>query len=457
MSEGWPDFWIRGKKIDLIDLINTVNLIKTIQQIDNISNLGTLDTINTVGTIQKINPQTINSTEYNTVIDLIKQINTIDTVTNLGTLDTLNTIGTIQKINPTETENAVIDRIAKIDNVTNLGTLDTLNTIGTIQKINPQNTDNVVIDRLKLINTIETVNTLDTINTIGTVNTIDTINKIRDVTISEERRRDAIKNGFFNQALTGWYVDYVEIQDTNDPYFTHGYDAVLTSVDSNLIQYLIPFMRKDEVYSLQIRCKGAAAGDLQIMFINPSGGSYASPISITDSYKTYTVDIPYDVVACIWVMPADASIVPCRIKFISAPLKTKVYQAEKDRTITNFPSEYPLPSSQVTDLKNVTVNREGTYTPFSVEFTASGTQTIYTPSSGKKAQVLGWSLYNKDDVRIEVRYDTSGNVIAALTTSGASAMNLIGLNPPTGDVDEAIEVAAWGATMVKGWLCIREV
>jgi len=216
MSEGWPDFWIKGKYIELIDTINTVNLIK--------------------------------------------QINTIDTVTNLGTLDT--------------------------------------------------------------------------INTIGTVNTIDTINKIRDVTVSEERRRDAIKNGFFNQALLGWYVDYVEIQDTDDPYFIAGYDAVLTSVDSNLVQYLIPFMRKDEVYSLQIRCKGAASGTLDVMFINPSGGMSSYPLSISSSYATYTVDIPYDVVAGIWIYPTDASTIPCRIKFVSAPLKTKVYQAEKDRTIT---------------------------------------------------------------------------------------------------------------------------
>ena len=391
MSEGWPDFWIKGKYIELIDTINTINLIKQVEQIDNITNLGTLDTINTVGTIQKINP--------------------------------------------TETENVVIDRIAKIDEVTNLGTLDTLNTVGTIQKINPQNTDNVVIDRVKTINLIETINTLDTINTVSTVNTIDTINKIRDVTISEERRRDAIKNGFFNQALTGWYVDYVEIQDTDDPYFIAGYDAVLTSSDSNLIQYLIPFMRKDEVHSLQIRCKGAASGDLQIMFINPSGGSSAYPLSISDSYATYTVDIPYDIVACIWIMPADASIIPCRIKFISAPLKTKVYQAEKDRTIS----------------------REGSITHFNVSASAAGSTTVYTPSSGKKAKVLAWNFYVDADVICELRFSNSGNVIAGLSSKGATAMNLIGCNAPTGDTDETIEIYVSDAANVKGWINIVEV
>ena len=94
MSEGWPDFWIRGKKIDLIDLINTVNLIKQIEQIDNITNLGTLDTINTVGTIQKINPQNTD----NVVIDRIKLINTIETVNTLDTINTINTVDTINTI-----------------------------------------------------------------------------------------------------------------------------------------------------------------------------------------------------------------------------------------------------------------------------------------------------------------------------------------------------------------------
>ena len=38
-----------------------------------------------------------------------------------------------------------------------------------------------------------------------------------------------------------------------------------------------------------------------------------------------------------------------------AKLKATVTQAAKDRTITNFPTEYPLPSEQVTDLKSVSV------------------------------------------------------------------------------------------------------
>ena len=126
----------------------------------------------------------------------------------------------------------------------------------------------------------------------------------------------------------------------------------------NLVQYFIPYLRKDEVYSLQIRCKGESAGDLQIMFINPSGGSYASPLSISSSYATYTVSIPYDTVACLWIMPADAAIIPCRIKFVSAPLKARVYQVEKDRTVTPLTVENSgsISASENTDGYSLSVN-----------------------------------------------------------------------------------------------------
>jgi len=94
MSEGWPDFWLRGKKIDLIDLVDTINLIKQINTISTVNNLGTLNTINTVDKIQKINPQNTD----NVVIDRLKLINTIETVNTLETLNTINTVDTINTI-----------------------------------------------------------------------------------------------------------------------------------------------------------------------------------------------------------------------------------------------------------------------------------------------------------------------------------------------------------------------
>jgi len=319
MSEGWPDFWIRGKKIDLIDLIDEINTIHTIET----------------------------------------------------------------------------------------------------------------------VNSITSISTLDTINTINTVNTIDTINKIRDVTLSEERRRDAIKNGFFNQALTGWYVDYVEIQDTQDPYFAVGYDAVLTSKDSNLVQYLIPFMRKDEVYSLQIRCKGAAAGNLYVMFIEPSGASSSHSLSITDSYATYTVSIPCDVVAGIWIYPAGTSIIPCRIKFISAPLKTKVYQAEKNRTITDI--------TKVSTIKSFDVSASG-----------SGNNAIWTPASGKAIRLKLVQYESDADVEVGLRFGDSGELFARRITKGVMALNLVGCNVQ-GSADEALNLYVGGAVNVKGFVLGEEI
>ena len=139
------------------------------------------------------------------------------------------------------------------------------------------------------------------------------------------------------------------------------------------------------------------------------------------------------------------------------PLPSTQVSDLKDVSVNNLPTEYPLPSTQVSDLKNVSISREGAYTPFSASFSAAGVQTVYTPSSGKKARVLAWSLYNTEDVRVELRFASSGNVIAGLPGKGASAMNLIGLAPPTGDTDETVEIAAWGATTVKGWICVTEV
>jgi hypothetical protein len=127
------------------------------------------------------------------------------------------------------------------------------------------------------------------------------------------------------------------------------------------------------------------------------------------------------------------------------------------KNIANFPSEYPLPSSQVADLKNIYVLREGSPVPFSVTLAAAGSQTIYTPSSGKKAKVLGFYVKCTADVDWEVRFKTSGQIICGLPFKGAVLLNGIGLETPLGGTDEQIEVYASEATTVKGWLIIKEV
>jgi hypothetical protein len=125
--------------------------------------------------------------------------------------------------------------------------------------------------------------------------------------------------------------------------------------------------------------------------------------------------------------------------------------------ILNFPTEYPLPSAQIADLKNVNILREGSYIPFNLTFTAAGTQTIYTPSSGKKAKVLGFCVKCTADVDWEIRYASSLNLICGLPFKGAILMNGIGLETPVGATDEAIQAYAGGACTIKGWLAVKEV
>jgi len=100
---------------------------------------------------------------------------------------------------------------------------------------------------------------------------------------------------------------------------------------------------------------------------------------------------------------------------------------------------------------------EGTVKPFNVAAAAAGAIIIYTPSTGKIVQVLGWSFYCDADVVCELRFSTSKNVIAGLPAKGAHAMNLLGLNPPQGAVGETVEIYVSGAANVKGWIGVKEV
>jgi hypothetical protein len=105
----------------------------------------------------------------------------------------------------------------------------------------------------------------------------------------------------------------------------------------------------------------------------------------------------------------------------------------------------------------VSVNRQGAITHFSVALSAAGSSTIYTPSSGKAAKVIAWSFYSDADVVVEMRFGTSGKVIAGLPAKGAHAMNLIGTEAPIGAANETIVIYGSGAVNVKGWVSIVEV
>jgi len=105
----------------------------------------------------------------------------------------------------------------------------------------------------------------------------------------------------------------------------------------------------------------------------------------------------------------------------------------------------------------VLVNRQGAITNFSVSLTGAGTTTIYTPSSGKAAKVIAWGFYSDADVIVEMRFGTSGKVIAGLPAKGAHAMNLIGTEAPTGAANETVVIYGGGAVNVKGWVSVIEV
>ena len=103
------------------------------------------------------------------------------------------------------------------------------------------------------------------------------------------------------------------------------------------------------------------------------------------------------------------------------------------------------------------VIREGSIHNFSVSASGAGSTVIYTPSSGKAVQILGWSFYCDADVTCELRFTSSGNVIAGLPAKGAHATNMIGLTALQGAADETVEIYVSAAANVKGWICVKEV
>jgi len=124
-----------------------------------------------------------------------------------------------------------------------------------------------------------------------------------------------------------------------------------------------------------------------------------------------------------------------------------------NRNIANWPSDYPLPSAQVSSLQNVNVQPQGSIQHFS----ASSTSDVKTPSSGKALQILAFFYYCDADITTELRFKSSGNVIAGLPFKGAVAMNLVGVKPPQGSTNEAVEIYLSGSGNVKGWICYKEV
>ena len=375
MTEGWPDFWMRGKKIDLIDLVDIINLIKQINTISTVNNLGTLDTLKTIETIQKINPQTIDSTEYNAVLDLIKKIQQIDNITSLDTLNAINTVSTIQKINA--------------------------------------------------------IHYLPT---------------------------GILQNGSFETGeLYPWYVRFgsAEVVSPGDE---DNYCLKLPGGETaSAVNQIIPPYKGNDLL-IMFSAKADVDGDYaRVLVVYTDATSEELSVELHTWFEGHLFKPTSDKrVAHISLRSKAGNAGAIYFDHVFVVKKMKVYQAEKDRTITNFPTEYPLPSSQLADLKNVNVQREGAVVHFSKSFSASGSSDIALPASGKALRILAWNLYCDADVVCELRFKNSGNVIAGLPAKGATAMNLIGCTAPTGDTDEPIEIYVSGAANVKGWVCVEE-
>jgi len=137
----------------------------------------------------------------------------------------------------------------------------------------------------------------------------------------------------------------------------------------------------------------------------------------------------------------------------AAKLKATVTQAEKDRSITNFPTEYPLPSSQISDLRKLEEIGEITH------FSKTATAIIKTPAAGKALKVIAWNFANFENVNSKLRFATSGNYIAGIPGIGINAQERVGRKCPTGNVDEKIQLylSKTVTEATEGWICTEEV
>jgi len=100
----------------------------------------------------------------------------------------------------------------------------------------------------------------------------------------------------------------------------------------------------------------------------------------------------------------------------------------------------------------VTVASPGTV----LHFSKTATGDIRSPTSGKAQRILAFFYFCTADITTELRFKTSGNVIAGLPAKGAVGMNLVGRKAPQGSVDEIVEIYLSGAGAVKGWICYEE-
>ena len=131
--------------------------------------------------------------------------------------------------------------------------------------------------------------------------------------------------------------------------------------------------------------------------------------------------------------------------------------------IGNFPSTYPLPSAQVTDLKDISdrsARELGKATIKDIEkvadvtkylsptaLGAGGTATIWTPASGQKVRFKRVQVSVNAVTRIDLRWGTTAFESYYLPANGSIIFNAIGVNEE-GAVDTALTLLSSAAATV---------
>jgi hypothetical protein len=112
------------------------------------------------------------------------------------------------------------------------------------------------------------------------------------------------------------------------------------------------------------------------------------------------------------------------------PLPSNQITALQSVNIQNFPSTYPLPSSQIADLKTINdINK--TATPWSITATTSGDNTIKTPATGKKLRVKLIDVWNNGtaDITVYLKFGTgTARFKKTLASKTGFIINLLGAN-----------------------------
>jgi len=319
---------------------------------------------------------------------------------------------------------------------------------------------------------------IDLIDLVETINLIKQINTIKAL-YNAQIRIVGIANGDFETGdLTGWFTyftgpEYGSIEVSSDRTFHGDYACKITvaspmgtstpeidqlvMMPTNLIERIdfFWFGEPDTKFWLGLEYTDLTTDDFY--YTNESLFARWYHAEVTNA------DLPADkTVVKVGMGPAADAVNEGKTFYLDAVgmlLRTDVHQAEKDRIISNFPAEYPLPSSQISELKNVIitdVSKTVTVKSFDVPAGSSGNYVVWQPTSGKAIRLKLVQYESDTDVEVGLRFGPTGNLFARRITAGVMALNLIGCNIQ-GGTDQVLYLYTAGAVNVKGFVLGEEI